>query len=52
MAKDGVWGEHPEYPRSDWVSEVRNNDTSLGCWDWVQNEIEVRAMALAEPTRA
>ncbi|WP_448205338.1 hypothetical protein [Azospirillum sp. sgz302134] len=38
----GVWGEHPDYPRSDWRCEVANDDTNLGYWPWVAHEIEVK----------
>jgi hypothetical protein len=36
----GYWGEHPDYPVSDWQYEVQNNDTRNGYWDWVSNKIE------------
>ncbi len=36
----GVWGEHPEYPKSDWAYEVNNNTTIRGYWDWVVTQIE------------
>ncbi len=31
----GYWGEVAKYPRSDWKSEVANDDTLLGYWGWV-----------------
>jgi hypothetical protein len=36
----GIWGEHPDYPVSDWRAEVSNNDTRLGYWDWVMSQME------------
>lgn len=38
--KYGYWGKHPEYPLSDWRSEVANNETREGYWDWVEHEFE------------
>ena len=32
-----TWGEDGQFPREDWHYEVRNNDTNLGYWDWVQS---------------
>ena len=37
------WGEHPEYPMSEWRDEVANGDTRRGYWDWVASQIEARA---------
>lgn len=31
----GPWGECPAHPRFDWVTEVANDDTSLGYWEWL-----------------
>ena len=36
----GWWGEHPSYPRQDWMDEAGENDTGLGYWDWVLNKID------------
>lgn len=35
------WGEHPHLllSRSEWQLEASNNDTSLGYWLWVANQI-------------
>ena len=41
MQADNVWAEHPTYPREDWRTDVANNDTNLGYWDWVEIKIEV-----------
>jgi hypothetical protein len=30
----GTWGEHPDFPASDWMYEVSNGDTRLGYWEW------------------
>lgn len=38
-AHGGHWGEHPEYPVTDWVFEASENGTRLGYWEWVQNKI-------------
>jgi hypothetical protein len=32
-----TWGEDRQFPREDWHYEVRNQDTNLGYWDWVQS---------------
>ncbi len=47
LAKDhgGYWGEHPEYPWSDWVGEVEGNSTRLGYWEWVAEQIEFKKEA-------
>lgn len=36
-------GAHPHYPLADWKYEVANNDTKLGYWEWVANQIENKA---------
>ena len=39
------WGEHPDWPVSEWQEAVGqggmgdDNDTRLGYWEWVANEI-------------
>lgn len=38
----GYWGEHPIYTEEDWVIEVRDGNTRLGYWDWVQAQIDLR----------
>jgi hypothetical protein len=35
----GFWGEYPDFPREDWEYEVANEDTGLGYWEWVDNQI-------------
>jgi hypothetical protein len=40
----GFWGAHPEYPVADWQYEVGNDETRLGYWEWVQNEIEMKKL--------
>ena len=35
----GYWGEHPDYPHSDWKYEVDNGDTREGYWEWVARRI-------------
>jgi hypothetical protein len=37
---EGVWGRHPVYPVEDWQSEVENEDTRQGYWEWVHSKIE------------
>lgn len=37
----GVWNEHPDYPREDWGSEAQANNTNLGYWDWVENQMRM-----------
>ena len=33
----GTWGEHPKFPVSDWQTD----DTRLGYWEWVCEQIEM-----------
>lgn len=33
----GPWGEYPRYPVDDWKSEVANDHTRLGYWQWVES---------------
>ena len=33
------WGEHPAFPLVDWRAEVTSNDTRLGYWEWVANQL-------------
>lgn len=39
-ANGGYWGEHPDHPLEDWRTDVANNDTRKGYWEWVANMIE------------
>jgi hypothetical protein len=32
---EDMWGQHPDYPRTDWKYEVSNGDTNLGYWEWL-----------------
>ena len=36
----GTWGEHPDFPSSDWQDEVADDATRLGYWDWVEAQID------------
>lgn len=36
--REGPWGEHFDYPYSDWKHEVANEYTTLGYWDWVYSK--------------
>ena len=39
--KYGYWAdEHPDHPMSDWRSEVINNDTRQGYWEWATQRDE------------
>jgi predicted kinase len=40
----GIWGEHPEFTLPYWQYEVRNDDTRLGYWDWVHQQITDHAV--------
>lgn len=31
---------HPDFPYEEWQDQVQNNNTRLGYWDWVVNEME------------
>lgn len=35
------WGSDEKYPREDWQYLVSNNETSLGYWDWVDNQYDM-----------
>lgn len=36
----GIWGAHPDWPVDAWNSEVANDDTRLGYWEWVLAKTE------------
>ena len=36
----GYWGEHPDYPLSDWQDEVAADDTRWGYWEWVAHKLD------------
>jgi len=36
----GVWGEYPDHDKDDWRTEVANDDTVLGYWQWVECQIQ------------
>lgn len=38
-AKD-IWGEHPDFSRTEWGVEAGERNTQLGYWDWVQHQID------------
>jgi hypothetical protein len=40
IATFGPWGEHPNWPRSDWQREAANGDTQRGYWDHVAARLE------------
>lgn len=35
----GYWGEHPDYPVSDWQDEVAADHTRCGYWEWVAHNL-------------
>lgn len=35
-----TWDEHPVFLVSDWQYEVRNDDTRLGYWEWVNKKLQ------------
>jgi hypothetical protein len=37
------WASDKIHPREDWQYEVANQNTSLGYWDWVDNQREMQA---------
>ena len=39
-----LWGDHPQYPKSDWKYEVENGDTFLGYWEWVYCKLDEAEM--------
>lgn len=40
MLPEHGWGEHPDYPLSDWKYEVSNEDTRLGYNEWLLDRLE------------
>ncbi len=40
VAKEGVWADHPEYSVTDWIYEIRQEDTRQGYIRWVHSRIE------------
>lgn len=40
MNEFGIWGDHPQVPRSDWQYEVANGDTQRGYWDFVAAKVD------------
>lgn len=41
--------QHSEWAMASWVYDVRNGDTKLGYWDWVQHQIESEGHAKTKP---
>lgn len=39
LAADGVWGEHPAFPRKQWHREAISGNTNLGYWEWARAQI-------------
>ena len=35
------WGEHPDFTHADWADEACADETRLGYWDWVQQQIDI-----------
>lgn len=33
-------GEHPDFKREDWRLEVKQHNTLVGYWDWVNHKID------------
>lgn len=44
LVREGVWGEFPGHPRSDWREEAMADNTILGYWAWVSNQIQVHGV--------
>ena len=38
--KKDIWGQHPDFPRSEWQDEAFDSLTQLGYWEWVQHKVE------------
>ena len=38
--KLGYWEPYPGHELADWRSEVANDDTRQGYWEWVEGRIE------------
>jgi len=35
IGPDGSWGQHPTHTLEDWKSEIEEENTRQGYWDWV-----------------
>ncbi|SEC75870.1 Uncharacterised protein (plasmid) [Tsukamurella tyrosinosolvens] len=35
----GTWSSHPGWPLEDWRYAVQNDDTRLGYWEWIVDEM-------------
>lgn len=42
------WGHHPVYTRADWRRTVANDETLLGYWESVYNQIDLIACGIDE----
>jgi len=40
VEEQDIWKEDPEWTRNDWHREVRDDNTLLGYWDWVEHQKE------------
>lgn len=40
MQYGGLWGEHPQYPSTDWRTAVANDETRGSYWSWVVAQLE------------
>lgn len=40
----GHWKEHDLFPKSDWHTDVVEDNTRLGYWDWVVERIEITSL--------
>lgn len=45
----GIWEEHDQFSVDRWQEEVSNDDTRLGYWEWVANEIDLQQEQSSEP---
>ncbi len=40
LQAEDTWKEMEGHPKEDWLTEVANDDTTLGYWEWVEARIE------------
>ena len=51
LPADDPWAEDPDHPVADWQTEVANDDTRQGYWNWAASRIN-GAKAQAPPPLA
>jgi len=42
LEKENPWNDDPEFTRVEWATEVMDDNTRQGYWQWVHNQRETR----------